>query len=138
MIGDNPRSVREETDNESEVYDDGQEEEEEEEELPIRTKRNGRDEESGDEDNEDSSSSSEDEIPHADLPKDELGKYVCPFTLNRPPLMPVCECPARKTKIAVHGFIIFRLIIDKTTLATNTVRRKEEGCCEWRHLPSNE
>ena len=87
--------------------DDQEEEEEEEEEMAIRIRRNRRDEESGDEDEEDESSSDEEEIPQADLPKNELGKYLCSFTLNRPPFTPVCECPARKTKIAVHASIKF-------------------------------
>jgi len=103
-MGDNPGPIREETGNVRKVHEENGQDEEE---VAICTRRNRRDEESGDEDEEDSSSSSEDEIPHADLPKDESGKYVCPFTLNRPPLMPVCECPARKTKIAVQAFINF-------------------------------
>ena len=67
--------------------------EDDEDDDPIG-RRDGRDH--GDEDDEDSS----EDIPNVDLPKDEMGKYVCPFTLNRP--HPVCECPPRKTKGAVN------------------------------------
>lgn len=99
-----PGCVRKETDKERDMQEDDQEEE-----MAICIRGNRRDEESGDEDEEASSSSSEEEIPQADLPKDELGKYLCPFTLNRPSFTPVCECPARKTKIAVHASIKFSI-----------------------------
>ena len=74
--------------------------EDDEDNNPI-TRRNqrGYDGDDGDDDGDDDSL---EDTPNVDLPKDEMGRYVCPFKLNRPPLTPVCECPSRKTKGAVN------------------------------------